>query len=89
YQPVEAARIIRLLVRSGDLVSLAPDHTICREALEQAREALVLELREAGSVETGRFRDILGVGRKAAIDILEHFDRIGLTRRVENKRVLA
>lgn len=88
-KPVEAARIIRLLVRSGDLVSLAPDHTICREALEQAREALVLELREAGSVETGRFRDILGVGRKAAIDILEHFDRIGLTRRVENKRVLA
>ncbi|MDH5509899.1 MAG: selenocysteine-specific translation elongation factor [Nitrospinota bacterium] len=85
----DAARIIRLLVRSGDLVSLAPDHTVCREALEQAKEALVRELDAAGSVETGRFRDILGIGRKAAIDILEHFDRTGLTRRVENKRVLA
>ncbi|MDH5637479.1 MAG: SelB C-terminal domain-containing protein, partial [Nitrospinota bacterium] len=85
----DAARIIRLLVRSGDLVSLAPDHTISREALETARLALVREIEEAGSVETARFRDILGVGRKAAIDILEHFDRIGLTRREGNKRALA
>ena len=88
-KPAEAARAIRLLVQSGELVSLAPDHTLHQEALERAKEALLAEITSAGSVETARFRDLLGVGRKAAIDILEHFDRVGLTRRVENKRVLA
>ncbi|MBI4828536.1 MAG: selenocysteine-specific translation elongation factor [Nitrospinae bacterium] len=88
-KPQEAARMIRLLTQSGDLVSLAPDYTVHRDALDEARRALVAELERAGEVETARFRDILGVGRKAAIDILEYFDRTGLTRRIENRRVLA
>lgn len=88
-KPQEAARMIRLLVQSGDLVSLAPDYTVSRDALEDARKALMAALEKEGEVETARFRDLLGVGRKAAIDILEHFDKIGLTKRIENRRLLA
>ena len=87
-KPAEAARMVRTLFQSGELVSLAPDYTLSKDALERARAILIKELESAGSVETGRFRDLLGVGRKAAIDILEHFDNTGLTRRVENKRIL-
>ncbi|MBH8821836.1 SelB C-terminal domain-containing protein, partial [Pseudomonas aeruginosa] len=36
----------------------------------------------------GQFRDRLGIGRKRSIQILEHFDRIGLTRRIGNDRRL-
>ncbi len=32
------------------------------------------------------FRDRLGIGRKRSIQLLEHFDRIGLTRRFGNER---
>ncbi len=35
-----------------------------------------------GSVLAAAFRDATGLGRKRAIQILEHFDRIGLLRRV-------
>jgi selenocysteine-specific elongation factor len=35
-----------------------------------------------GEVTAARFRDVTGLGRKRAIQILEHFDRIGLLRRV-------
>ena len=35
-----------------------------------------------GDVLAAQFRDATGLGRKRAIQILEHFDRIGLTRRV-------
>ncbi|MGI0889373.1 SelB C-terminal domain-containing protein, partial [Pseudomonas aeruginosa] len=35
-----------------------------------------------------QFRDRLGIGRKRSIQILEHFDRIGLTRRIGNDRRL-
>ncbi|QRR32830.1 selenocysteine-specific translation elongation factor [Hydrogenophaga sp. YM1] len=35
-----------------------------------------------GQVQAADFRDATGLGRKRAIQILEHFDRIGLLRRV-------
>ncbi|MBH8897347.1 SelB C-terminal domain-containing protein, partial [Pseudomonas aeruginosa] len=42
----------------------------------------------AGVPPPGQFRDRLGIGRKRSIQILEHFDRIGLTRRIGNDRRL-
>ncbi len=36
----------------------------------------------AGELTAARFRDATGLGRKRAIQILEHFDRVGLLRRV-------
>ncbi|MCW5653618.1 selenocysteine-specific translation elongation factor [Hydrogenophaga sp.] len=37
---------------------------------------------QGGAVAAAAFRDATGLGRKRAIQILEHFDRIGLLRRV-------
>ncbi len=85
----EAQKMIRILNQTGDLVTLAPDYTLHRDTLDSAQKTLVEEIEKAGFVETARYRDLLGVGRKAAIDILEHFDRAGFTMRKNNKRVLA
>jgi selenocysteine-specific elongation factor len=41
-----------------------------------------------GSTSAADFRDQLNVGRKLAIQILEHFDRIGFTRRRGNDHIL-
>ncbi len=85
----ECMKMIRMLVQAGDLVTLAPDYTLHADVLENARQELLAELEKTGSIETARYRDILGAGRKAAIDILEYFDSAGLTKRVDNKRILA
>ncbi len=82
-------KMMRILGQTGDLVSLAPDYTLHKNSLEQARLALVEEVRQNGPVETARFRDILGVGRRVAIYILEYFDKTGVTKRKDNIRVLA
>ncbi len=37
---------------------------------------------QAGELSAAAFRDATGLGRKRAIQLLEHFDRIGLLRRV-------
>jgi len=37
-------------------------------------------------VQVAAFRDMLGIGRKRSVQILEYFDRIGLTRRVADQR---
>ena len=36
----------------------------------------------------GAFRDASGIGRNVTIELLEYFDRVGLTRRVGNVRFL-
>jgi len=84
----ETARMIRILTQTGDLVSLAPDYTLHRDTLDMARKILVKEIETNGPVETARYRDLLGVGRKSAIDILEYFDKTRFTKRKENTRSL-
>jgi selenocysteine-specific elongation factor len=37
-------------------------------------------------IQVAAFRDAVGLGRKRSIQILEYFDRIGLTRRMGDKR---
>ena len=46
------------------------------------------ECEASGSITLGRFRDLLGTGRKPAQLLLERFDADGLTRRVGDERVL-
>jgi selenocysteine-specific elongation factor len=41
-----------------------------------------------GEVRAAAFRDATGLGRKRAIQILEFFDRVGLTRRVHDKHLV-
>jgi selenocysteine-specific elongation factor len=54
-----------------------PDATMVRMA-DMIRETVA----EQGFVSVVSFRDKLGIGRKRAIQILECFDRVGLTRRL-------
>ena len=39
-------------------------------------------------MQVAAFRDMLGIGRKRSVQILEYFDRIGLTRRVGDQRYI-
>jgi selenocysteine-specific elongation factor len=80
--------ILIALLRSGDLVRLAPKVTYHREALEAARAAVAGLIERHGSVTIAELRDRLGVSRKYAQAILEHFDKTGFTARVEDRHVL-
>ncbi|MDH4611748.1 selenocysteine-specific translation elongation factor [Pseudomonas sp. BN102] len=58
-----------------------PDATIRQLAL------LARQLQdECGSIKAAAWRDRLGIGRKRSIQLLEHFDRIGFTRRIGDQR---
>jgi selenocysteine-specific elongation factor len=77
------------LIRDGRLVRLAPNVTYHREALEAAREAVAGLIERHGSVTIAELRDRLNLSRKYAQAILEYFDKTGLTKRVEDRHVLA
>jgi selenocysteine-specific elongation factor len=81
--------VLNGLVRSGALVRLAPKVTYHRDTVEAARAAVAGLLERRGSVTIAELRDRLNLSRKYAQAILEHFDRTGFTRRVEDRHVPA
>jgi selenocysteine-specific elongation factor len=85
---LEDDELARFLERSGELVRLGPDHAIGTEFFERAKKALVAECATAGEITLGRFRDLLGIGRRDAQLLLERLDQDGVTRRVGDRRVL-
>jgi selenocysteine-specific elongation factor len=88
--PIKAADrdLAAFLEREGRLVRLGDGLVLGTEAYEEARRLLVAECEAAGSITLARFRDLAGVGRRAAQVLLECFDGDGVTRRVGDERVL-
>ena len=85
---VEDARLALFLEQQGKLVRLGDGMAVSAAAYEQARQALVDECAAAGRITLSRFRDLIGVGRRAAQLLLERFDADGVTRRIGDERVL-
>jgi selenocysteine-specific elongation factor len=85
---VEDAKLALFLEQQGRLVRLGDGMAVSAEAYEHAKQALVDECAAAGRVTLARFRDLIGVGRRAAQLLLERFDADGITRRVGDERVL-
>lgn len=59
-----------------------------REAVDRARELVVAHFREESRLESVDFKYMLDTTRKFALPLLDHMDRIGVTRRVGNTRYL-
>jgi hypothetical protein len=82
------SELTRFLEKSGRLVRLGDGYAIGTEAFVVARDVLLTECRTAGGITLGRFRDLVGTGRRDAQLLLERFDADGLTRREQERRVL-
>jgi hypothetical protein len=85
---VEDAKLALFLEQQGTLVRLGDGMAVSAEAFERARQALVDECGATGKITLARFRDLIGVGRRAAQLLLERFDADGITRRTGDERVL-
>ena len=86
--PVEVANFLGELARRGYLLPVAANRFFLPQAvLSLAHAAQQLsESRERGRFGAAEFRDATGIGRNLSIEVLEYFDRCGLTRRVGEMR---
>ena len=78
--------LLRKLARLGELQQVVKDLFYTEAATRQLARLLMEIEHEAGVIRAATFRDRIGLGRKRSIQLLEHFDRIGLTRRFGNER---
>ena len=86
----EVRRLLKLLGRMGTVDEVAHDHFFLRDTVAEMVEiALDCSGRPAdGQFTAAQFRDRLDNGRKVAIQILEFFDRHGVTlRRGDLRRI--
>ena len=79
--------VISLMITEEDLFKLN-DLITTMELYEEAKKILIEFLNKNERINAAQYRDLLNTNRKTAIALLEHFDMIKLTKRVENDRIL-
>ena len=84
------ADLFDVCVAEGYLVQIAPDIYLHADAEAQMRQRVRDKLAGGGpGVTVAEIRDLLGTTRKYAVPFCEYLDRIGLTRREGDLRVLS
>lgn len=78
--------LMRKLARLGVLHQVVRDLFYPQETIQRMAEMLLRQTQDTPVVQVAAFRDMLGIGRKRSVQILEYFDRLGLTRRVAEQR---
>ncbi len=87
-EPRTALATLRRLARLGEAVEVAPGRFLAAAALPDLASALLAVRDPAGLVRPGPFRDAARCGRNMAIVLLEWLDRIGVTVRRGEARVV-
>lgn len=87
----DVRRVLKAMVKQQRVIELGADRFFLSETVREmaAIAADVAHARDEGLFSAAQFRDRLHNGRKVAIEILEYFDRNGLTvRRGDLRRIV-
>ncbi|MBC2579269.1 selenocysteine-specific translation elongation factor [Clostridium sp. DJ247] len=80
--------VFEALLDEGDLIKVSEDCFFLKQHYDEAKEFVIKFIKSSGSISIGDFKDELNTSRKYAIALMENFDSIKLTKRMEDKRVL-
>lgn len=76
------------LINDEILVKINEEAVMHHLGYQRCREMLINYFNDNTDINVAEFRDLLNISRKASVEILEHFDRVKLTKRTENSRTL-
>lgn len=80
--------VLDSLLDQGELYKVNEECILYNEYFSEAKHMLTQHIQSNGFITAGDFRDLLDTSRKYAVAILEHFDSLKITKRVEDKRFL-
>jgi selenocysteine-specific elongation factor len=81
------AELIRYLVDSGRAVKITSELLYPRALWDELEARLRAHFRKNATLSMGTFKELTQVSRKYAVPLLEHLDRLGITRREGDERV--
>ena len=88
FPEAQIRQVIDLLVQDGTIVKINEALYFHASVLEKLQEQVVDFIRREGDIDAPRFKNMTGLTRKFSIPLLEYFDKIKLTIRIEDRRVL-
>jgi selenocysteine-specific elongation factor len=88
YPKGNPKEVLDLMVKEGKLIKVKEDLYFHSQAIEGLKKRLVQWLREKKEITTPEFKEMTRTSRKYTIPLLEYFDAIQMTMRVEDKRLL-
>jgi selenocysteine-specific elongation factor len=86
--PSEVKSVLDMLVEKERLVKIKEEFFFHSDAIAGLREDLVAFLRENKEITISQFKDITKSSRKYSTPLIEYFDKIRVTIRVGDKRIL-
>lgn len=88
YSASLVREVLDLLVREQVLVKISEDLYFQGRAMADLQEKLVVFIKKEGEIDAPRFKNLTGLTRKFSIPLLEYFDKIKVTIRVGDRRLL-
>ncbi|HLQ66842.1 MAG TPA: selenocysteine-specific translation elongation factor [Candidatus Limnocylindrales bacterium] len=79
--------LVRYLIESDRVVRVTSELLYTRSQWEEIENRIRAHFRKSTTLALADFKSILQVSRKYAVPLLEHLDRIGLTRREGDERL--
>jgi selenocysteine-specific elongation factor len=80
--------VLALLLRQGKLVKISESLYYHAATIDKLALDLTAFISREGEIDAPRFKELTGLSRKFSIPLLEYFDRIKLTIRVGDTRIL-
>ncbi len=84
--PKDLAKILDEAMKVGLVVRPVKNRYFAPEGIEELKAALPAACGAGGRLTVKDYRDVTGIGRNLCIEILEYFDRLGITRRIGDER---
>jgi len=88
YPAALVREVLALLTREGELLKISEDLYYDATNLAGLQARVVAFIRAEGEIDAPRFKNLTGLSRKFSIPLLEYFDRIKLTLRINDVRRL-
>ena len=84
----KSAEVLNYLLRTGKISKIADNIYFHSDTLQTAQHKIVQFIKTNSSISVAETRDLLQTSRKYALPLLEYFDRLRVTRRQDDNRVL-
>lgn len=88
YPESQVRQVFDLLLRENRLTKISESLYFLTDEINDLADRLSQYIQAHGEIDAQGFKDLTGLTRKFSIPLLEYFDRIKLTIRIGDKRVL-
>ena len=81
-------QVIDLLLQKGEIIRINEALFFHADVIARLQQDVINFIKKEGEIDAPRFKEMTGLTRKFSIPLLEYFDTIKLTIRIDDKRVL-